>query len=290
MVTTSVLAQNKPDVNSLPECQKSLETTKHNLEKEKKLHKATKDSLQRLKIAFEECADELADLTLQETRQEIQNRQTDKSYQELEEKLKIAIEENGKAQDARRDAETTWRKINETLDSVKKELKDCKDNLKNVEKKQPESVVPISTIQHVFPFFVNDIKVRGTDTKTGYCSDYNNSLRKTKWLSLQISCTSLLDIPKDITMRIKIYMPNGSLWEYSNYDSSKNTYIPTGFSTKEIAPFKIYPSVVNRLTVNEWKKDGKNIFPFGKLKKKGKYRIEIWHNDVCLGVKTFSIY
>ena len=274
LILTNMWAQ-KPDVKSLQECQNLLKEYERNLNNEKRTHKATKDSIQKLNDALEKTQEDLEKekrannlLRKDETRSV-----TGKNCQELKDSLNIAISDKEKAE------------------REKKALQNTINDLEKAKKMQPELPVPISKIQRVFPFFVTDINVRSTCIKKnkyqGQCTDYGKSLSKTEWITLQIYCTGLIDEAKDITMRIKIYMPNGLLWQYyeKNLDGS---YAFFGSSTKYF-PVTIYPGNANLIAVNVWGVNKKNLFPEGELKKKGKYRIEIWHEDVCLGSTTFEI-
>jgi len=272
-LTTGVLAQ-KPDVKTLENCEQERKKATEQLNKERVAHKATKDSVQKLNAAFErekEANEKLINERRKETNrpQETQNI-VGENCQELKDSLRIAKMEKEKAE------------------KEKKVLQNTIDNLEKSKKTQPELAVPISKIQEVFPFFVTDINVRNAKKKDGANTPYDKVIysKKIEWLTVQIDYTSLIDKKKNIMIEIKIYMPNGSLWKYPFYNAKTQTYDLLDYSTKELdAP--IYP-IGSSFTVNEWGKNMKSNFPDGKLKKKGKYRIEIWHNNVCLGSATFE--
>jgi len=236
-----------------------------------------------------------------------QNRQDTQSLSRCEKELDAAKKQLTREKKEHKEANDSIQKLNTTLKKTQENLKASQDTLRLYQREMQETEKPTknpqveikqitnSRSQSIFPFFVTDIYVKRTNKKNGESSDYGKFIRskKVEWLSVQIHCTGLIDEPKDISIRIKIYKPNNSLWRLYETDQ-QGYYTPTflKFSTKNF-PVNIKPGDENIILVNEWKLDERakikpSIFPYGKLNK-GKYRIEVWHNDVCLGLKTFEI-
>jgi len=185
-------------------------------------------------------------------------------YKELEEKIATTEREKQKAED--------------DLQVTKIDLGKTKDDLANVQTTNSKLTGTISEIQHTFPFIVTGVNFKNTNKKGRIINDYNANLLKIEWLTVQISYKSLLDEPKNIELEIKIYMPkNNQLWINpkitSDYTVKTKAYLTTG---------------EGNVIINEWEK-GKSNFPPGELKR-GRYRMEIWYNDVCLRQNIFTVY
>ena len=266
--TMAVLAQ-KPDVKTLENCEKERKSATEQLNKERAAHRATKDSVQKLNAVLKIEID--ANKRLTENLKKAENRPQEtqnipgESCQELKDSLIIA-----------------------KMEKEKKVLQTTIDNLEKSKKVQPELAVPISKIQRVFPFFVTDINVRSTNSK-GEHTDYGKVLynKKVKWLTVQINCAGLVDEPTAITLRIKIYLPDGLIWKYCYINPRDNNTVCLNYSTKDIKT-TIYPGDVNSIFINKWESGKNNDFTQRKLNK-GKYRVEVWHEEVCLGSTTFEI-
>lgn len=188
----------------------------------------------------------------------------DSKYKELEEKIATTEKEKQKAED--------------DLQAAKTELGKTKDDLASAQTTNSKLTGTISDIQHTFPFIVTGVNYKNTNKKGRIINNYNANLHKIDWLTAQISYKSLLSESKNVELIIKIFMPKkNQLWTNpkitSDYTVKETAYIGTG---------------TGNVTVNEWEK-GKSNFPSDNLKP-GRYRMEIWYNDVCLGQNLFTVY
>ena len=165
---------------------------------------------------------------------------------------------------------------------LQNELKRIQQELGEAEKKYVKLAGTTTNVQSMFPFFVTNIEFKNTNKKGITIGNYDERLKKCKmyWLTPKIYFTGLVDKSKDIIVRIKVFMPDGSLW----YDSN----ISTTFSTGALE-LLVDTGEQNRI-INEWSgKKRRSIFPSGKFKA-GSYRMEVWYKDICLGAKNFDIY
>lgn len=275
------LAQDKPDLQGgAPSLQKQLDNANSQLKKERAALRAANDSIQILSALVYELEDELidAEAELKATKDELKatiahmavtNSQgggvSSEQYQTLLKKVE-------KAEDEKKAAETK-------LQDTKKELEKKESALKDAEVKNKKLLGDLEVTSRTFPFAVTDIKFKNTRDKKGKkVNDYGEDLLKVNWLTTKIYYNSIISEGKNIELYIKIYLPkNNQLWINSNVSSDYtirvNPYIKTGDG--------LY-------IINEWDRYGTNMLPKGNLKK-GKYRMEVWHKDVCLGQKHFVI-
>ena len=281
IVTTNAFAQKnvgKTCADSLKDVRSTLRTTDKQLKESVQVLRQTEVTLQEMKSTLEETQSELeetkfslkkAQSALEEARSASQKFQgtsgiTDEQYQELEEKLEKTKKEK--------------QKTDENLQNVKKELEKTKDALTDAEKKSSKLEENILKTRRTFPFIVTNVQFKNTGKKGKIINDYDENLSGIKCLTVQILYNSLLNEPKNVDLKIRIYKLNkNELWvnskDFSDYTIKTNVYIGAG---------------EGKITLNEWEKKGKSIFPSDKLKS-GRYRIEIWHDNVCLGQKTFTV-
>ena len=272
--STNLFAQTKVGET----CEKQLEDARAQLRSERALKQAALDAKKELENAhkslqdiYEEMEEELTTLktSLYETETALQNALVKiESYGEDESKLTERYEDQLKLVSADKLILQT------DLNRIRQELSD-------MDKKHAKLSTTLSAFQNSFPFFVTDIEFKNTD-KTGITvGNFRESLKRKKmyWLTAKVSYTSLMDEPKDIQMKIKIFMPDGSLWSDSNVSISfKAASNQEGINQME-----------GSFLLNEWiGQNGKSIFPVGKFTE-GRYRVEIWHSDFCVGTKTFVI-
>ena len=132
----------------------------------------------------------------------------------------------------------------------------------------------VSSFKKEFPIRITNVRIGNTyrdgSIETNY--GYNIYSHNTMYLTPQITYTSI-DEEKYITLKIKLYRPNGEL--------SKGTSSPDGFSFE--TQFYIQNGT-NTKVLTGWGNDQKGNWD------SGNYRFEIWYNDICLKAKTFTIY
>ena len=263
-------------------CETKLSSTQWQLSKEREDKRAALDSIEALKISLknmeenfiatkEELQAALSKVehfsSISKESQELASSEIKKMKEDYEAQLQVIEKEK--------------QQLQSDVQKSKEDMQKSKEDLREVEKRNLNLSTTISEVQRTFPFIVTDIQFQNINKKGVVINNYNANLSKINWLTFKIDYTGLMDEPKNITMRVKIFTPKGQLW----YDKN----ISTTFTINAI-DVVINPGSNNSITLNEWKhKKGISIFPSGKFDK-GKYRMEIWHKDVCLGQKTFDIY
>lgn len=202
------------------------------------------------------------------------------------EKLESELNEKNRKIDSLEYQADSILQLKEELESVKqkmgKELQSIQEKLNDFEQQQEtnsEITETILSFKNIFPFYVTDIEYENRKKNgkliNGYCN--GASLSKIERLAIKIHYNSLLDEAMPVELIIKVYKSNNKLWTDGYIDSYTARILPRIEGREGI------------ITLNEWKKKGTSIFPPGKLKKDGKYRIEIWYKDVCLGQRYFTI-
>ena len=276
ILSTSVHAQTKVGET----CETKLQNAQKQLNQEKSAKQAALESkkeleadLQKLQHDYDVMEEELIDLnaTLHETETLLKNALLTIEAQGSEDEKKL-IEKY----------EAQLKTVSAEKLKVQNDLKKVQQDLNDAEMKYLKLATATTNVQSLFPFFVTDIEFKNTNKKGKTMGNYDERLMKSKmhWLTPKIYYTGLVDESKDVIVRIKVFMPDGSLWKDAN--------VSTTFSTGALE-IRIDSGERSRV-LNEWTgKNGRSIFPPGKFKA-GKYRMEIWYKDVCLGAKTFDIY
>jgi len=238
----------------------------------------------------ERASKQIAQDSIHELKNTLQNLQHD--YDSIEVKLtevssalqnaQLTIQSQG-SEAAKKLTESYEAKLNalETEKiNVQNELSKTKQGLNEAVQKNNKLTATITEVQRTFPFIVTDIQFQNIDKKGNIINNYNERLfgKKINWLITKIDYNSLVDVSKDIAIRIKIFKPDGSLL--------KNPKVSTIYSTNTLY---INASPGNRyVIINPWVNKGNSVFPSDKFKA-GEYRVEVWYDDVCLGQKTFYI-
>lgn len=133
----------------------------------------------------------------------------------------------------------------------------------------------ISSISNTFPFKISKIEMANTDKDNKIINNYGNRLyaNDIRYLKPKIYYTGYTNL-KSIIVNYKIINPNGLI----SINSSISTQY-TGSGTN----INIYQGS-NNVNLNGWGNATSSSYI------SGTYRIEIWYNDFCLGVKNFTIY
>ena len=148
-----------------------------------------------------------------------------------------------------------------TLQSKIEELKEDKQTL-------------IQSMAKLPPLLITDLKM-GIVYKNGdVYVEHGKTLysSSTMYLSPVISYYGIRS--ESVTLKMKLFTPNGSL----SYNSNTS---PSGFTNKTDI-YTVLGNYERRLT--GWGNDTKGHW------RSGEYRIEIWYNSMCLYSKTFTIY
>ncbi len=129
-------------------------------------------------------------------------------------------------------------------------------------------------IRKLIPIIVNDIEIANyTKDRKRIISNYGEPIysEKTRWIWFRMNYDGMTSGYKQLHYRI--YDQNGNLKKkYSspeNYTSSSNVYIYEDNNTALLF---------------SWGTDSNGSW------RRGKYRIEVWYNDMCLKAKYFTIY
>lgn len=124
------------------------------------------------------------------------------------------------------------------------------------------------------PLIISRIEIANTDYNRNILTDFGKKIysNSTRYFTPKIYYTSVE--PTMVVLKTKWYNTDRQL---SRGDSS-----PIGFSQSE--NYYISSGQDNELRLRGW---GNNTSGHWKA---GKYSVEIWYNDICLGVKHFEVY
>lgn len=131
-----------------------------------------------------------------------------------------------------------------------------------------------SSVGSTFPIVITDIEIANVYNDGTIETDYGNSLYdyRTLYLKPRITYTGLMSGTKEF--KIKWVMPSGSL---RTGNSS-----PSGYSFSESA--YVSEGTDNTLELMGWGNDNSGNWS------SGRYRVEIWYENVCLKSKDVRIY
>ena len=131
-----------------------------------------------------------------------------------------------------------------------------------------------SSIGSTYPIVITDIDIANVYKDGTIETDYGNTLYdyRTLYLKPRITYTGLTSGTKEF--KIKWVMPSGAL---RTGDSS-----PYGYSFSESA--YVSEGSYNTLDFTGWGNDNSGNWS------SGRYRVEIWYDDVCLKSKDVRIY
>ena len=131
-----------------------------------------------------------------------------------------------------------------------------------------------SSIGSTYPIVITDIEIANVYKDGTIETDYGNTLYdyRTLYLKPRITYTGLTSGTKEF--KIKWVMPSGAL---RTGDSS-----PYGYSFSESA--YVSEGSYNTLDFTGWGNDNSGNWS------SGRYRVEIWYDDVCLKSKDVRIY
>ena len=183
--------------------------------------------------------------------------------------------------------------MNNIIDDTRKELSDAKEEIEDLEiridnatSKMNSAISKQEEIQKEFtdfrnlvaaaiPIIISDIKMgngfMNGDVETMYGETIYS--HKTMFLMPQINYTGI-NIGKDITVKIKLFSPDGKL------SMSMKEGSPTDYSYQT----SMYVSKGSgKTTLSGWGGEDRGHW------KSGNYRIEIWYEDICLKTKSFKI-
>lgn len=150
------------------------------------------------------------------------------------------------------------------------EIRVTKNNLKEAKKELDYSKSLLNDLSLYTPISVSNMEVKNKGENYGeriYSS-------RTTYISPKLTVFSLID--GSVDLYIKFYAPNG-LSRSSNADVS-----PTGYSYKDNVSLSKNQNTT--IYLSGWGGTDKGHWS------SGLYRIEVWHNDVCIKAKTFRIY
>lgn len=275
VLATSVSAQKKVDET----CETKLKRTETQLRQENASKQTLLDSIREFNITLQNLQH---DYSIMEEELIVLNATLDERELELKNALLVIKSQGSEVE--RRLKESYEAKLKD-FDAEKlkaqNELSKTKQELTRVEKENNQLLATIFEIQRTFPFIVTDMKFQNTNKKGKIINNYDERLcgKDMKWLTSKIYYTGLVEVSKNIALRVKIFKSDGTLLK----ESKSYTTYSTDVLYATVSRGKGY------IILNPWVSKGNSIFPSGKLKA-GEYRMEIWHNDVCLGSKTLKIY
>lgn len=178
--------------------------------------------------------------------------------------------------------------LNSKVDRLNYEIQEKTENLESMtaDRNRLEEVVQqknkeikqldnkIESIGNFYPIIIDRIEIGNSDYDGNIQTDYGNTIysSQTMYFKPKIYYTGI--ISGDITLKVKWFTPEGVL---STGNSS-----PSGFSQSD--EYYFYSGDDNTKILRGWGGKDKGHW------KSGTYRMEIWCKDVCLKVKTFTIY
>lgn len=160
--------------------------------------------------------------------------------------------------------------VNSKLSSTSNQLSTAKSNLEDTKRKLSNYQ---NKVGENFPLIINNIELANyTKDRGKVLSDYGKPIysNKSRWIWFRINYDGMVSGTKKLYYRI--YDSDGDLKTCSTS--------PSGFShsTQEY----IYQGT-NTSALFGWGSDSSGSW------RKGKYRIEIWYEDICLKSKSFTI-
>ena len=161
--------------------------------------------------------------------------------------------------------------VQNKLSSANNQLSTLKSNLEDINRKLSNCQ---NRIGKKFPLVVNSIELANyTKNRKNLISDYGQPIysNKSKWIWFRINYDGMVSGTKKLYYRI-----------YDQYGELKTSLSsPSGYtySTEQY----IYQNN-NTTVLFGWGSDNSGSW------RKGKYRIEIWYEDVCLRAENFTIY
>lgn len=129
-------------------------------------------------------------------------------------------------------------------------------------------------VGNTYPIIISDIEIANVYKGGNVETDYGNTIysSNTMYLKPRIKYYGILSGTR--TLKIKWFKPDGSM--------SSGSSSPYGFSQSN--SYYIDSGPDNTITMSGWGNENKGHW------RSGTYRIEIWHENICLKSKTFKIY
>lgn len=149
------------------------------------------------------------------------------------------------------------------------------DNARNDVLAECESVSKVTVSPKIdLPFLVSEFEIANTEKDGTVITDFGSSIksRDTKYLCPRITINPI-GASEAYTVYVRLYRNNVLVSNSSNP--------PTDYTYEDDVTVNGTSGQVIRLS--GWGKDKYGTW------KKGSYRFEVWHNDVCLGSKSFEV-
>lgn len=187
---------------------------------------------------------------------------------------------NGSLKDTKSELSSAKIKINHLdnkIAKLRKNLSNTKDSLTTTreerDKIQQKMKLLKNQMEVSMPIIITDIQVANTNNDGGIETDYGNTIysNRTMYLKPKITYTGI-NTGKNIDLQVRLYTPSGMSTGSSSpygYTYSCSMYAYSGENTEKLTGW-------GNASPGNWKS--------------GTYRFEIWHNDVCLRAKSFTIY
>ena len=175
--------------------------------------------------------------------------------------------------------------LNNTVDIKNAYIIDLKQDSTNLSKENEQWINKYNTLSEKYdniktysdkiPLIISNIKIGNTDYNRNILTDFGNRIYSstTRYFTPKIYYTSTKDAT--ITLKTKWYDRDGTL-------SRNNEKSPINFSQSD--EYSISSGFNNELRMRGWGRDTNGNW------KAGKYIVEIWYEDICLGVKHFEVY
>ena len=196
----------------------------------------------------------------------------------LREQLSTAQTQLQNERAARRRAEqslTETRGLLETQGNVQDQIERAQAARDSIETIYREQSGVLARIREKYPLIITRIELGNSAGDDSMIDDFGSTLRRSRMrlLTPRFQYTSLLEQPASLTFEVRIYnMASGLKQVFSSSNASSylddDVEVETGNGEIRLAG---------------WGNETRTSFPTGQ------YRVEIWHKDVCLGQKEFSI-
>lgn len=167
--------------------------------------------------------------------------------------------------------------LNGQISNLQSNLESTKSSLSVARKERDEAKEKLSEFKNEIgesiPILITDIEIANTYNGGDIETDYGNSIYSSNTMYLKPRITYKgIKTGENIDLSVRLYTPSGL---------STGTSSPSGYSYS--TSIYVY-SGENKEALTSWGGSSRGHWS------RGTYRFEIWHNNVCLKSKTFSIY
>lgn len=177
----------------------------------------------------------------------------------------------------RYELKTEVKKLKEDVASKTDKIQSLNDSIFILVAEKDDLSSKINKVNNTFPLVIKSISIGNSDTNH-LLTDYGNTIyaSESMFVCPKVEYYGLINSNK--TFKIKFFLPDGTMSKY--YSTSSPMYsleysysVPVNISEGD-----------NSMELSGWGGEKKGHWSAGS------YKIEIWYDDICLGVKKFRLY